>query len=172
MKIEDVSYYLINKSLQLVNETLDDNYLMDYNKLLFMLFLVECEYLNQNNSTLFTEDFFMSANGVAIGIQMRNTFDISLTKYLEQRLFIFEDVAFNKYTHPTFEMQFDNPTKDIMDYVMVNYAFLSLNVLKGVFSESLNLKNIYSYILIEKDKMRSLLGVSNNTEVTINRKLG
>ena len=50
---------------------------MDYNKLLFMLFIVECEYLKQNNSALFTEDFFMSANGVAIGIQIRNNMDIS-----------------------------------------------------------------------------------------------
>lgn len=169
MKIEDIAYYIINESIQLANANQDYNYLMDYKKMLYMLFLVECEYMKQTNTSLFVEDFFLSTNDVAIGVEKGRTFDISLSKFLEQRLFIFEDVQYNKYTHPTFEMQFDAFTKKVINKVLMEYGFISINLLREMLVETFNLKGVYNYTLIEKEKMKSLFGVDTPTNNGISR---
>lgn len=156
MKIEDIAYYIINESIQLANLKQDKNYLMDFKKILYILFLIECEYLKQTNTPLFAEDFFLSASGIAIGIETDKTFDISLSKYLEQRLFIFEDVECRKYTHPTFEMKLDKLINDIVAKILNEYGFIPLNLLKELFVEILNLKGIYNFKPIGKAKMQSL----------------
>lgn len=164
MQLEDITYYIINESIQLANAKQDHNYLMDYKKMLYMLFLIECEYMKQTNIPLFVEDFFLSANGIAIGVDKGHNFDISLSKHIEQRLFIFEDAECNKYTHPTFEIQLDDFTKDIVDRVIQDYGFVSLSILKGLILATLKEKNTYDYKLVSKPKMQSLF----KTEVLAN----
>ena len=75
MKIEDVSYYIINKSLQLSNINQDNNYLVDFEKLVYLLLLIECEYIKNNNTKLFSEDFIISSRELKIGNQIDHNFD-------------------------------------------------------------------------------------------------
>ena len=173
MTLEDMAYHIINESIHLANLRLDENYLMDFKKILYILFLVECEYMKQTNTPLFAEDFFLSASGIAVGVEKGKNFDISLSKYIEQKLFIFEDVERGIYTNPTFETKVDHLINDIVAKILNEYGFISLNLLKALFAEVLNLKGVYSFNLIEKNRMKSLFEdeVLNNVGISRIREL-
>ena len=66
----------------------NDKYLLDFNKLLYILLLIENEYIKNYETPLFDETFIFGNKELYIGIQNNFHFDISATEYLKNKLFI------------------------------------------------------------------------------------
>ena len=145
MKIEDVSYYIINKSLQLSNVNQDNNYLVDFEKLVYLLLLIEIEYIKINNTNLFSEDFIVSSRELKIGNQIGCNFDFEYNEFLKNKLFIFINMYNNYYTTPTFKVNVEKEIESIIDKVMIEYDCFSTNELKNILFGKFELQDLRGY---------------------------
>ena len=145
MKIEDVSYYIINKSLQLSSINQDTNYLVDFEKLVYLLLLIEIEYIKINNTNLFSEDFIVSSRKLKIGNQIGCNFDFEYNEFLKNKLFIFINMYNNYYTTPTFKVNVEKEIESIIDKVMIEYDCFSTNELKNILFEKFELQDLRGY---------------------------
>lgn len=150
--IENISYYIINKSLQLSNVNQDNNYLVDFEKLVYLLLLIEIEYIKINNTNLFSEDFIVSSRELKIGNQIGCNFDFEYNEFLKNKLFIFINMYNNYYTTQTFKVNLDKETQSIIDKVMIEYDCFSTNELKNILFEKFQLKDLYGYKILTRTK--------------------
>ena len=152
MKIEDVSYYIINKSLQLSNVNQDNNYLVDFEKLVYLLLLIEFEYIKINDTKLFNEDFMISSKEIKIGNQIGCIFDFEYHEYLKNKLYIFINIYNNYYTTPTFKVEFNKKLENLIDKVMLEYDCFSTNELKNILFEKFELQDLRGYKSLTRTK--------------------
>lgn len=149
---ETVSYYMINKSLQIVNLDSDDRFILDFNKLLYLLLITESEYMKLTNISLFNEEFFVTKQGLSIGAKDESTDDLYFAEYLKQKLSIFENVVSNKYECKAFEFAPEELVCEIIDNVLLVFGSKSITELKELVSSKLNVKFDYTKS-ISKEKL-------------------
>lgn len=153
-KEENISYYMINKGLQFTNLNADERYVLDFNRLLYLLLIVESEYMKLTAEPLFPEDFFENTQGISFGTTDKTVCDMYYTDYLKQKLSIFENVENNKYGCKAFEFIPDELICEIIDNIMLVFGTMSLGELKQFVQMKLELKYDYPK-LITKEKLMS-----------------
>lgn len=151
---EHVSHYMINKGLQFANLTDDERFILDFNRLLYLLLIIESEYMKLTNISLFNEDFFVTEQGLAIGATNESVYDIYFTDYLKQKLSIFENVISNKYECKAFEFIPQELICEIADNVMLVFGMVSLDELRELIKNKLNVKFDYTTIISKEELMQ------------------
>lgn len=173
-KIENVSYYLINKSVDMANSYLNNNYLLSYEKLLGLILLAQSEHMQTYSENLVNEDIYYTSVGLRIkdGDTAYNNkaFDTA-NQELRMKLLPYEsrdDIPV--YDKKGFEVssEMDMKARTILEDVYIRFGELSERTIKSyieiIFAEGKQNKN---YFLISKDELKKLPLQINSESINV-----
>lgn len=167
-RIENVAFYIVNKSIELAREKQDKSYLMDYDKLLGVIMLAQIKSYQILKQPLVNEDFYLTK----IGLRIKDESDrytlqsgYNANSVLRIKLLPFEaNNGSGIYDKKCYEIDLDTITKTILDEQVANARSINPEYIKNYidFTFGTNKNNIENFVITKEELANAVPPVLNN----------